>query len=53
VKLLFEENLSHRLVHALADTYPGSAHVRDLGLLGAADRLIWKVAAEQAYLLTS
>ncbi len=53
MKLLFDENLSHRLVHVLEDTYPGSAHVRDLGLLGAADRLIWKVAADQGFLLTS
>jgi predicted nuclease of predicted toxin-antitoxin system len=53
VKLLFDENLSYRLVAAVGDTYPGSAHVRDLGLEGAADRLIWEAAAEGGYLLTS
>lgn len=53
MKLLFDENLSYRLVRALEETYPGSAHVRDLGLEGAEDRLIWKAAAEGGYLLTS
>jgi predicted nuclease of predicted toxin-antitoxin system len=37
VKLLFDENVSPRLADLLQDTYPGSAHVRDLGLGGATD----------------
>ena len=53
MKLLFDENLSFRLVAALADIYPGSAHVRDFGLLGAPDREIWAFAAENGYLLAS
>lgn len=53
MKLLFDENLSHRLVHALKDTYSGSAHIRDVGLLGAAGSLIWTYAAENVFLLTS
>jgi predicted nuclease of predicted toxin-antitoxin system len=53
VKLLFDENLSFRLVRALADIYPESAHVRDVGLLGAEDAAIWAYAAEQGFLLTS
>jgi len=32
VKLLFDQNLSSRLVARLADLYPGSAHVQSLGL---------------------
>jgi predicted nuclease of predicted toxin-antitoxin system len=53
VKLLFDENLSFRLVSALADVYPESAHVRDVGLLGADDAAIWAYAAEHGFLLTS
>lgn len=53
MKLLFDENLSHRLVGALADMYPRSAHVRDVGLLGAEDRRIWTHAAGHRFLLTS
>lgn len=36
--IAFSQNLSHRLVHTLADEYPGSTHVRDVGLRGAEDR---------------
>ncbi len=53
MKLLFDENLSFRLVGALSDLYPGSAHVREVGLEGAADRRIWAYAAEHGFLLTS
>ncbi len=53
MKLLFDENLSFRLVSALADIFPGSAHVRDVGLLGAEDPAIWTYAAEHGFLLTS
>lgn len=53
MKLLFDENLSFRLVGALSDLYPGSAHVREVGLEGAADRRIWAYAAENGFLLAS
>jgi predicted nuclease of predicted toxin-antitoxin system len=53
VKLLFDENLSFRLIRALADLFPGSAHVRDVGLLGAVDAAIWAYAAEHEFLLAS
>jgi len=39
--LLFGENLAARLVQALADLYPGSAHVSDVALAPAPDRAIW------------
>ncbi len=45
MKLLFDENLSPRLVRLLADLFPSSAHVRDLGLASAADPLVWEHAA--------
>ena len=53
MKLLFDENLSFRLVAALADIYPESAHVRDLGLLGGEDAAIWTHAADHGFVLTS
>jgi predicted nuclease of predicted toxin-antitoxin system len=53
VKLLFDENLSYRLVGSLGDLYPGSAHVRDLGLVGATDANIWAFAAESGYIIVS
>jgi len=53
VKLFFDENLYFRLVAALADVYPGSSHVREAGLHGAADEAIWRYAADGGFLLTS
>ena len=53
MKLLFDENLSFRLVKALEDVFPGSAHVRDVGLLGAEDPAIWVYAAEHDFMLAS
>ena len=53
MRLLFDENLSHRLVGALSDVYPESAHVRDVGLRGEEDHVIWAYAGERGFLLTS
>jgi len=53
MKLLFDQNVSHRLVSALASLYPGSAHVRDLGFQRAADDAIWNYAREHGFTLAS
>ena len=44
-RLLFDENLSPRLPALLVDQFPGSRHVRDVGLRGATDQGIWDFAA--------
>ncbi len=44
MKLLFDENLSHKLVRLLADLFPGSVHVRQVGLKAADDLLVWEYA---------
>jgi predicted nuclease of predicted toxin-antitoxin system len=53
VKLLFDENLSPRLVGALADVYPGSAHVHQCGLGSTDDATIWKYAKDNAFTIVS
>lgn len=40
MKLFLGENLSHRLVDRLADVYPGSQHVRQVGMKSAPDRIV-------------
>ncbi len=37
MKLLFDQNLSHRIVPTFADAFPTSAHVRDFDLQRAGD----------------
>jgi predicted nuclease of predicted toxin-antitoxin system len=51
--LLFDENLSHRLVDSLADVYPGSTHVRTVGLASATDDAVWEFARTGGFLITS
>ncbi len=53
MKLLFDENLSPKLVQALEPEYPGSAHVRTLGLRGATDDTIWERARQEGYAIVS
>lgn len=53
LKLLFDENLSVRLAHDLADLYPESAHVYAIGLGGAADHTIWTRAAAADFVLVT
>jgi predicted nuclease of predicted toxin-antitoxin system len=53
VRLLFDQNLSQRLVEDLGSLYPDSAHVRALGLATATDRDIWTYAAEKGYIIVS
>lgn len=53
MKLLFDQNLSPHLVDALVDLYPGSAHVRGLGLARADDRDVWDHAGTHGFTVVS
>lgn len=46
MRLLFDQNLSFRLVRLLDDLYPGSVHVRDAGQREADDTEVWRYAAD-------
>jgi predicted nuclease of predicted toxin-antitoxin system len=49
LKLLADENLPPRLVRDLADLFPDSMHVFDLGLGSTPDALIWEYAQTQGF----
>lgn len=53
MRLLFDQNLSPRLPHLLADIYAGSVHVRYVGLRDADDVAIWEYAKAQGYAIVS
>jgi len=53
VKLLFDENLSHKLTQRLADVFPDSLHVRDVGLETADDPTVWEYAKENELVIVS
>ena len=42
MKLLFDQNLSPKLVNRLSDLFPGSNHVQSAALDCADDDLIWE-----------
>ena len=51
--LLFDQNVSPRLVDRLADIYPDSVHVFTLGLGNAMDIEIWQYAHDHDYMIVT
>ena len=52
-RLLLDQNLAPALVRRLADLYPGSAHVRELGLAAADDEAVWAHAAAHGFTIVT
>lgn len=46
MKLLFDENLSSKLPRLLADLFPDSIHVRDVGMKATDDPVLWDYARD-------
>ena len=53
MKLLFDENLSPRLVREIASVWPDSDHVDPLGMRGASDEAIWAFARDNEFTIVS
>jgi predicted nuclease of predicted toxin-antitoxin system len=53
MKLLFDENLSPRLVVLLHDLFPDSVHVRNIGLQAADDLQVWDHAKNNGLIIVS
>lgn len=53
MKLLFDQNLSPRLVNRLADLFPDSAHVHPLGISQAPDKDVREFAGREGFLLVT
>ena len=53
MKLLFDENLSRKLVVRLAELYPESAHLVEVGLLASPDRDVWEYAKTKEFVVVS
>ena len=53
MKLLLDQNISHRLVAPLQNSYPDSSQVALLGLGEASDLQIWELAQSQDYVIVS
>jgi predicted nuclease of predicted toxin-antitoxin system len=53
VRLLFDENLSRKLVSRLEDLYPGSMHVAAAGLLESRAAAIWDYAKAASLMIVT
>jgi predicted nuclease of predicted toxin-antitoxin system len=51
--LLFDQNLSPRMIERIADLYPGSLHVDRVGLGRASDREVWEYARRHDYMIST
>lgn len=53
MKLLFDQNLSFKLVSAMAPVSPGSKHLSDFDLTYEQDESIWSFAAKKGFTIVS
>ena len=53
MKLLFDHNVSFRLVVALESSYPNSQHVSQLGMSAASDTTVWDYARDHGFVIVS
>jgi predicted nuclease of predicted toxin-antitoxin system len=54
LKLLFDANLSPKLVGRLAGLFPGSQHVLDVGLARETpDKVIWEYAKAHSFVIVT
>jgi predicted nuclease of predicted toxin-antitoxin system len=53
MKLLLDENLSHRMVAFLESAYPGSTQVNLAGMARASDREIWEYSRKNDFVIVT
>ena len=53
MRLLFDQNISYRIVRKLSDCYPDCKQVRDLRLTNAKDVEIWDFARKNDYIIVT
>jgi len=53
MKLLFDENLSPKLIELLAVEFPDSIHVETLNMRGTADATLWEYAKKYGLTIVS
>ena len=53
MRLLFDNNLSPRLVGYLADLFPASSHVALVGLERSSDDMVWEYARDGGFVIVT
>jgi len=49
MNLLFDQNISYRIIRILKSTFPKCKHVNDVGLENETDEMIWEFAREHDF----
>ena len=53
MKLLFDQNISFRLIHKISNDFPQAKQVRELGLDNFTDRQIWDYAKSNDFTIVT
>ena len=53
MKLLIDQNISHRIIDSISDIFPDSIHVKDIHLLHNSDLELWEFALNNTYVLVT
>ncbi len=53
MKLLFDQNISFRILSYLKSHFPNSTHIKIVGLYEADDKSIWDFAKKENYIIVS
>ncbi|GEO03120.1 hypothetical protein AAE02nite_07840 [Adhaeribacter aerolatus] len=53
MKLLFDQNISHRILKILPDEYIGSTSIKSQKLIDSSDRAIWEFAKKNDYIIVT
>jgi len=53
MKLLFDQNISFRILKKLSEAYSGSSHIKTEGLMNASDLEIWEYAKNQHFIIVT
>lgn len=53
MKLLLDENVSDRVVQQIADLFPGSTHIKAIGLKEADDSVVWGWSKQHGFTIVS
>ena len=53
MKILFDQNISYRIVGLVSDKYPEAKHINHVGIDDATDNSIWNFAKENDYTIVT
>ncbi|WPR73858.1 DUF5615 family PIN-like protein [Algoriphagus sp. NG3] len=53
MRLLFDQNISYKIVRKLSDIYPDAKQVRELGIEDFTDKEIWQFAKRENYIIVT